>query len=344
MISRMIAALFSGGLVLAAVATPVSAQSNREVGEMRLYIQQLEEQIRHLTGENEQLRFQLRQMQAGTGGQLPGRQDTVGQVTGGQVTGGQLAGQDSGSNVGGTINRQNNASVEEGAPMQDLGTLSVSPDDPLIAPDGAGVEVGGVDDLRTGQPADQPLGGGGEAPLDLSALAGGQAGSQDFSDPGGTNAAIDQGELPADQPSAGQPQDSGPELTASISGSARDEYDLAYGYILTGDFRLAEAHFSAWLSAFPTHNLADDARFWLAESNLRQGKNQEAASGFLDLHKRVPNNNKGPDTLMKLGVALAGLGEKAAACATFSEVAKKYPDASGATMNRVAGEQQRAQC
>ena len=119
MISRMIAALFSGGLVLAAVATPVSAQSNREVGEMRLYIQQLEEQIRHLTGENEQLRFQLRQMQAGTGGQLPGRQDTVG-----QVTGGQLAGRNDGSNLGGTINRQNNASVEEGAPMQDLGTLS----------------------------------------------------------------------------------------------------------------------------------------------------------------------------------------------------------------------------
>jgi tol-pal system protein YbgF len=322
MIVRVIAAVLTGGLIAMASLAPAAAQSAREVGEMRLYIQQLEEQLRRLTGENEQLRFQLRSLQAQSGAPA------------------QAAPANDSATVRGTINPQNNASVEQGAVPQDLGTLSVSQDDPLIASDGAAEDARTVDGIQPGQLADQPVAGGGEAPLDLSALAGGQSGaldSQDFNAGGG---------LAGDGQSADPlgAQDQAPQLTASISGSARDEYDLAYGYVLTGDYPLAEAHFNAWLGAFPSHSLADDARFWMAESKLQQRKYQEAASTFLDLHKRVPNSSKGPDTLLKLGVALAGLGEKAAACATFSEVAKKYPDATGATMNRVVNEQQRAKC
>ncbi len=317
---KVFTALFSICLMLLAQSAPAAAQASREVGEMRLYIQQLEAQVRDLTGQNEQLRFELRKMRAQAG-------------TGDQPTAGIEPGI-----VRGTINPQNNSSVERGAPPQDLGTLgvgqdgSVAQDDPLIVPDGQGAEVTAGDEMQPGQPIDQPVAGGAGAPLDLSALAGGQQG----------------GQIGGQDTQTGivgvQPVEGGQQLTASISGDARDEYDLAYGYVLTGDFPLAEAHFRAWISAFPSNKLADDARFWLAESQLRQGKHQDAASGFLDLHKRVPNNSKGPDTLIKLGIALVGLGERDAACATFSEVAKKYPDATGATMSRAASEQQRAKC
>jgi tol-pal system protein YbgF len=329
MIVRVIAAVLSGGLIAMASMAPAAAQSAREVGEMRLYIQQLEEQIRHLTGENERLRFEVRQLQAQSGAPAQG-----------QAVQQQVTRTDDGAIVRGTINPQNNASVEQGAAPQDLGTLSVSQDDPLIVSDGAGEDVRAAGDMQPGQFSDQPVAGGADAPLDLSALAGGQAGALDSQDLNAGGGLAGESQLP----DASGAQDQAPQLTASISGSARDEYDLAYGYVLTGDYPLAEAHFSAWISAFPSHSLADDARFWMGESKLQQRKYQEAASAFLDLHKRVPNNSKGPDTLLKLGVALAGLGEKAAACATFSEVAKKYPDATGATMNRVANEQQRAKC
>lgn len=330
MIIRAIAAALCAGLVFMAPVAPTAAQSNREVGEMRLYIQQLEEQIRHLTGENEQLRFQLRQLQARSG---VGGQNGAGAST---DLAGQAAPADGEVVVRSTINPQGNGSVDQGAPPQDLGTLSVAQDDPLIAPDG-GAPAG---DFQGGQTFDTPGQAGGDQPLDLSALAGGQPGT--FGDPDLNG----DGGLTGDAPPPGGAEIEGdaPQLTASISGSPRDEYDLAYGYVLTGDYPLAEAHFSAWLDAFPSHQLADDARFWMAESKLKQKKYQEAASAFLDLHKRVPNNSKGPDTLLKLGVALAGLGEKEAACATFSEVAKKYPDATGATMSRVTNEQQRVKC
>lgn len=323
MMMRTFAAFLTGGIMLIATLTPSAAQSSREVGEMRLYIQQLEEQIRQLTGENEQLRFELRRLQAQAGG--------AGSAAGGTELAGQAG---SGEIIRGTINPQGNASTEQGAPPQDLGTLSVAQDDPLIAPDGND----GVEPMQPGETFGNAATDG-NAPLDLSALAGGQPGNYGEQNYGGGDVA---GGEQVTGDAAGEQQS--PQLTASISGSARDEYDLAYGYILTGDYALAEAQFDAWLSAFPSDKLADDARFWMAESKLRQQKYQEAASLFLDLHKRAPNSSKGPDTLLKLGVALAGLGEKEAACATFSEVARKYPDATGATMNRVVNEQQRVQC
>lgn len=307
--SKFFALLIAYAVVAAAASFPAAAQSSREVGEMRLYIQQLEAQVRELTGENERLKFELHRLggQAGATGSAP-----VNDVI-----------------VRGTINPQDNSSAVSGAPAQDLGTLSVGENDPLIAGDGEGVQFSTA---AGEQPADAGNPGGGTgAPLDLSALA---AGADNIQPDAGTG-------LAGQDPSVNQDS---PQLTASISGGPRDEYDLAYGYVLTGDYPYAEAHFKAWLGQFPEHALADDARFWLAESQLRQGKNQEAATGFLDLHKRVPNSPKGPDTLVKLGVALVGLGEKEAACATFAEVARKYPDATGATKARVAGEQQRANC
>ncbi len=307
--ARFFALSIGLALVVMAGSFPVSAQSSREIGEMRLYIQQLEAQVRELTGENEQLKFELRKLRQQAG------------VTGGAQSNDVI--------VRGAINPQNNSSAAAGAPAQDLGTLSVSENDPLIAGDGAGTGLA----TATGTQPDTTgaEGAGTGAPLDLSALA---AGSE--------NVAVDSGTGLAGQDQA-IPQDS-PQLTASITGAPRDEYDLAYGYVLTGDYPFAEVHFKAWLGQFPDHALADDARFWLAEAQLKQGKNQEAASGFLDLYKRVPNSPKGPDTLVKLGVALVGLGEKEAACATFAEVARKYPDATGATRARVANEQQRADC
>src|SRR5688572_25826381 len=46
-------------LLSAAPAAPAAAQSAQELGQMRLYVQQLEERVRQLTGENERLSYEL---------------------------------------------------------------------------------------------------------------------------------------------------------------------------------------------------------------------------------------------------------------------------------------------
>ena len=50
------------------IAPPAVAQTEeQELGQMRLYVQQLEERVRQLTGENERLLYQLNQMRIALG-------------------------------------------------------------------------------------------------------------------------------------------------------------------------------------------------------------------------------------------------------------------------------------
>lgn len=290
-------------LITLCLAAPAAAQT-QEIGEMRLYVQQLEERIRQLTGENERLAYEVNQLRASLG--QPPLQSGP-QQTGAVPTGaGQLAGVQPG------------ADVPPGTPPQDLGTLSVSPDDPLIAPDG-------MDD---------------GAPIDLSALAGGLAG--ELVGPGFEPASdVAPGANP-DLQTAGLP--AVPSPTTALSGSPRDEYDLAYGYVLTGDYDLAEETFKLWLASYPSDPQAIDAQFWLGESHLQQGEYRDAANAFLSVYKTAPDSIKGPDSLMKLGVSLSALGEKEAACGTFAELGRRYPQSSEALMSRVRDEETRAGC
>ncbi len=306
--ARGIAALLLTMAMALGPTRPALAQSAQESARMRLYVQQLEEQIRQLTGEVERLQFALRRAQAGLGAapEASGAENLAGSIIEESIPGGTV--------VGGTVNAQNNASIVEGAPPQNLGSLTIAVDDPRIAADGVGPADGNV--------------AGAAAPLDLSVLAGG-AGIGLSGRPG-----LDQSQPPL----APAP------LTTALSGSPRDEYDLSYGYILTGDYDLAEQRFRSWLQSFADHELALDARFWLAESLFQQGKNREAANGFLEVYKSGSNSRKAPDALMKLGVSLAALGERDAACATFSEMAIKFPDVSSILTDRVAREAKKARC
>ena len=274
---------------------------------MRLYVQQLEERIRQLTGENERLVYELNQMRASLGQPPipPGSQAGPAQ-TGTVAVDSSLAG---GVQVG--------PNLPPGAPPHDLGSISVAPDDPLIAPDGVDAT----------------------APVDLSTLAGGVAGEL-FPAPApgaapapGTNTDPQVAVLPV-----------APAPTTALSGSPRDEYDLAYGYILTGDYDLAEETFKIWLASFPSDPQASDAEFWLGESHLQQGEYRDAANAFLAVYKTAPDSAKGPDALLKLGVSLSALGEKTAACGTLAELGRRYPQASEALMSRVRDEATRAGC
>lgn len=264
------------------LAAPAAAQSQEE-GQMRLYIQELEARVRQLTGENERLAHEVNQLRSQLG--MPPKAEEPGVVIGEDIA-------ETPPEPGGT---------------QTLGTLSVSPDDPLIAPDGATDDTG---------------------PVDLSAMAGNVA--PEFGNPN-----------PPNLQGGGQSEVL---ATTALSGTSNDEYDLAYGYILTGDYDLAEESFRNWLASFPGDPQEADARFWLGESELQQGKYREAANEFLAVYKSAPDSSKGPDALLKLGMSLSALGESAAACATFTEVGRRYPNASPALLTRVHDEASRSGC
>jgi tol-pal system protein YbgF len=127
-------------------------------------------------------------------------------------------------------------------------------------------------------------------------------------------------------------------------GTPREGYDLAYGHFLRGDYDLAISGFDAFLAAFPTDRQAGDALFWLGESHYQRAQWRPAAEAFLQSYTDFPNGPKAPESLLRLGMSLRHLGQRDAACATFSEVPRRYPRASAAVRQRATIEQRNASC
>ncbi|PCJ86590.1 MAG: tol-pal system protein YbgF [Hyphomicrobiales bacterium] len=169
-------------------------------------------------------------------------------------------------------------------------------------------------------------GGAATGPLDLSALIGASQGGAEF-----TNNQSTLGAPVGAQPQAG--------LT-----TPRQEYELAYGFILRGDYGAAESAMREFLSRNPSDPLVSDARFWLGETLFVRGDFRNAANEFLDAYTNFPQSAKAPDSLLKLGLSLNELGEREAACATYSELVRKYPAASPPVKDRVRTERKSAKC
>ncbi len=147
-------------------------------------------------------------------------------------------------------------------------------------------------------------------------------------------------------PSQGQDQARTPARepqTASL-GSESDVYQVAYNHILSGDYALAEQEFTQYLADYPEGARSADASFWLGEAQYSQGKFNESAKTFLNAHQTYGKSPKAPEMLLKLGMSLAALDNNETACATLTEVKKRYPDASRAVLTKVSSEQKRLSC
>lgn len=121
-------------------------------------------------------------------------------------------------------------------------------------------------------------------------------------------------------------------------------YSNAYEFILSGDYKTAEAGFREHVERFPGDERSADAHYWLGEAILSQQRPAEAAEVFLAASRDFPDARKAPDMLLKLGMSLAALGQRDIACATFKEVDARYPGASDMLKGRVSQEQAIAGC
>lgn len=138
-----------------------------------------------------------------------------------------------------------------------------------------------------------------------------------------------------------------PEMTqfVSLSGLTPEEsYGDAINMLKRGEFDAAEAAFSQFLIAHPKHNLSGNAQYWLGESHYVRGAYKDAADAFLKGYTTYADSPKAPDSLLKLGITLAALGQKDAACATLGELGRRFPEASQPVIQRAKLEQSKASC
>ncbi len=175
------------------------------------------------------------------------------------------------------------------------------------------------------------------APLNLS-LPGQQA-----------NAAPPGGALPPPPPispsaTGAMPAGSMQEASLPPNATPKDEFDLGYGYAVHKNYGLAEETFRDFLHKFPGDRLTPEAQYWLGESLFQDQKYHDAAEAFLAVSTKYDTSGKAPEALLRLGQSLAALGEKEAACASLGEVLRKYPHASLSVKQNVDREQKRVHC
>ncbi len=125
---------------------------------------------------------------------------------------------------------------------------------------------------------------------------------------------------------------------------ARGEYDSAMTVFKGAQYDAAIEGFQGFLEKYPKDKLVPDATYYLGESFARQGRQREAAEQFLKLSTDYTKSSRAPDALLRLGVALNALGAKEQACATYEQVDRRYPTASSDVRASVERELKRAKC
>jgi tol-pal system protein YbgF len=326
-----------------------------EASDLTVRIQKLEAQIRDLTGQNEELQHQnnlLQQQLSARGGGAPQGAPSAPRAQGGPYpapAGGPMA---SPGMTQGSMTNPPLAGAPQGAPYGDQRYGGPPPAQPPYGrpqyDDVPAEQAGYGQQPYGGQPQPQPQYGG-------PAPAPARAGRNDAFDPNThPNAPGAPRQLGAPQDMgaiAGRPQ-TAPAPTPQQeqmavlppSSSPKDEYDLAYGYLLRRDYALADQAFRVFLQSHPDDRLVPDAHYWLGESLYQRQQFSDAAQTFLDVYNKYPKSAKAPEALLRLGQSLAATGQQEAACASLDAVLKKYPKATPSVKNQVSAEQKRTRC
>ncbi len=294
---------FASLFLLTLTVLPVSAQ------DIASRIFQMEERIRQLTGQVEELSFTVRNLQ-----QKLGQQGDAGEIL--QPAPGKFQ----------------QKAVAEAAPSAD-GIEVIEEGQAQKSVAGSAEIVGGVEDGSGNTPTLVPFkkaanteDGTFEGQVvvpestDQTALAGQSVVTEGVQQQDG----IEQVSL--------QPADSPDEL-----------YKSANEALLRRQFPEAEAGFQSFLAKYADHSLAGSAQYWLGETYYQQGDVRQAAQNFLEAYKKYPKSRRAPDSLLKLGMALNKMGQKEQACAALNSVSSDFPRAVEAK-KRATVEYKRAGC
>jgi len=128
------------------------------------------------------------------------------------------------------------------------------------------------------------------------------------------------------------------------NGTPETQYDFAIDLMKRGQYDRARSAFEEFLQLHPKHELAGNAQYWLGETYYAQNDYKRAGDAFLTGYTTYASSSKAPDSLLKLGMSLAALDNKDAACTVWGELGSKFPQASPSVVARAKLERQKAGC
>lgn len=290
-----------------AAATSMAARA-----EIRL--QQLEAQMRNLTGRVEELDFKMTQ--------------AIGRVDG----------------LVADLNRRF-AELEGNAPS--LGAGSTRPVSDGASPTGTTGTTG-----TSGNAA--PSGGAGAAKpgvlgylneSDLRAVEAERREGQATANAGGSQQASVPAASVASTPPTAQasaaPAPTGPVLP---EGDAAARYKHAFSYLMRHDYDTAEKAFREFVDGHADDPLAGNAMYWLGETYYVREMFAESAVTFAEGYEKYPGSPKTADNLLKLSFSLARLNRVEDACVALAQLSDEFPNASSTINRRAQSEGRRIGC
>jgi tol-pal system protein YbgF len=143
-------------------------------------------------------------------------------------------------------------------------------------------------------------------------------------------------------PAPGADPAAGP--SSSSADPVKAEYDAAGDMLKTQHYDAAQRAFSAFVAKNPHSRLIAPAIYHLGESYYFQSRHREAAEQFLKIASDYAKSPVAPEAMVKLGVSLNALGAKEQACAFFSELPRKYPNAPASQKLAAEREAKKASC
>lgn len=297
------------------VALPARAQDNSVAANQEIRIQQLEGQIRSLNGQLEQMNYRVQQMSDRLDKLVEDMDFRLRQMEGGGAP------QAQGQQGAGESQTQTATNEPEPPPGSSNGGPSQSQSSAGAAPSGQPKMLGTMSQSQYDTQAQQ---------LNQNADAGAAAAAAGRNS--GAPPENDQQAAAGNQPYA-------------LPGANPDEqYQYAFDLMRQTKYDEAERALSTFVDDYPDHPLAGNASYWLGEAYYVRKDYNNAALTFAQTFQKYPQSGKAPDSLLKLGMSLAALGETADACKALHELKVRYPKAPEGTKQRAAKESAKNGC
>ncbi|HYM04002.1 MAG TPA: tol-pal system protein YbgF [Stellaceae bacterium] len=108
--------------------------------------------------------------------------------------------------------------------------------------------------------------------------------------------------------------------------SPQEQYNYAFGLLRQANYPAAEQALRSFIQRYPNDQLAGNAQYWLGETFFVRKDYNSAAAVFAEGYQKYPKGGKAADNLLKLGMSLGNLGQKADACRAYSRLDRDFPN------------------
>jgi tol-pal system protein YbgF len=148
------------------------------------------------------------------------------------------------------------------------------------------------------------------------------------------------GTLPSGQ-AAAKPAPAGP---AAGDDTVHAQYSAAMNLLAKARYDDARAAFRAFADANPASDLTPIAVYWVGDIAYVQKDYPGAESAFAEVIKKYPTSPRAPDSILKLGQALIGAGQKKEGCTALAALPVKFPKAAKGLLGQGADARKAAGC